>query len=437
MRTGMAARIPGGPDGRRMLRINFVDKTGSGLWLSVTALYFLVVAHLSAGQIGLLMGLAGAVGIAGSPVAGRLADRFPLTRLLLAVQLLRAASGLLLLVADGFWQLLPLVALGSLGERSASVLTKLYAARVAGPDRSRYQAVQRTVVNVGYTLGGLGASVGLAFGSATVYRGLLLADSLSFCVVAVLVARCAEPPSATRTVASSAAGPPAEAPAARPAPSSNPWRDRGYLGYAATDALLFLDGSVLRVGMPLWIISATTAPHGLAALLFVINTVVVVLFQVRLSRHGRTPRLAANTLWRVAACYFLGGAAVAASVVDARWAATTAMLVAAVAFTFVEMYQATVSWELSVALAPDDAQGAYVGVHGLAQSAERAAGPLIMTTAVIAAGPLGWLSLGTALAGTAFLQKHMVLRRLGSTQKATEATVPSGLSEPPITVSEN
>ncbi|WP_427196893.1 MFS transporter [Streptomyces sp. DSM 41987] len=429
----MAARIPGGPDGRRMLWINFVDKTGSGLWLSVTALYFLVVADLSASRIGLLMGLAGAVGIAGSPVAGRLADRFRLTRLLLAVQLLRAASGLLMLAAHGFWQLLPLVALGSFGERSASVLTKLYAARVAGPDRSRYQAVQRTVVNVGYTLGGLGASVGLAFGSATVYRGLLLADGLSFCVVAVLVARCAEPPSATRTVASSATKcPPAAArPAAAPA---SPWRDRGYLGYAATDALLFLDGSVLRVGMPLWIISATTAPHGLAALLFVINTVVVVLFQVRLSRHGHTPHLAARTLRHVAACYFLGGAAVAASVVDDRWAAIAAMLVAAVAFTFVEMYQATVSWELSVALAPDDAQGAYVGVHGLAQSAERAAGPLIMTTAVIAAGPLGWLGLGTALAGTAFLQKRMVLRRLDSTRPVTN---PSGLSVSPITVSDN
>lgn len=426
----MVARIPGGRDGRRMLWINFVDKTGSGLWLSVTALYFLVVAHLSAGRIGLLLGLAGAVGIAGSPVAGRLADRFPLTRLLLAVQVLRAASGLLMLVADGFWQLLPLVALGSFGERSASVLTKLYAARVAGPDRSRYQAVQRTVVNVGYTLGGLGASVGLAFGSATVYRGLLLADSLSFCVVAVLVARCAEPPSATRTVASSAT----TRPAATPAPGPSPWRDRGYLGYAATDALLFLDGSVLRVGMPLWIISATTAPHGLAAMLFVINTVVVVLFQVRLSRHGRTPRLAALTLRKVAACYFLGGAAVAVSVVDARWAATTAMLAAAVAFTFVEMYQATVSWELSVALAPDDAQGAYVGVHGLAQSAERAAGPLVMTSAVIAAGPLGWLGLGAVLAGTALVQKRMVLRRLESTRSVTG---PSGLSVAPVTVSEN
>lgn len=197
--------IPGGADGRRMLWINLVDKIGSGLWVSVTALYFVVVAGLDTGRTGLLLGLGGVAGIAGAPLAGRLADRLPLTRVLLAVQVLRAASGLLLLVAHGFWQLLPLVALGSLGERSASVLTKLFAARVAGQDRPRYQAVQRTVVNLGYTIGGLAASVALALGTTAVYRLLLLGDGLSFVLVALMVARCAEPPSASRTVTASTA----------------------------------------------------------------------------------------------------------------------------------------------------------------------------------------------------------------------------------------
>ncbi|WP_329181367.1 MFS transporter [Streptomyces sp. NBC_01477] len=432
-----------------MLWINLVDKTGSGLWLSITALYFVVVAGLDTASTGLLLGLGGVAGIAGAPVAGRLADRLPLTRVLLAVQVVRAASGLLLLFAHGFWQLLPLVALGSLGERSASVLTKLFAARVAGQDRARYQAVQRTVVNLGYTLGGLAASAALAAGTTTVYRLLLLGDSLSFVLVALLVARCAEPPSATRTVAVGApvttagtaaragtvtsagtAAPAATAPPPRPA---GPWRDTGYLGYAALDSVMFLYGCSLTVGLPLWIVTRTTAPHGLAAAVFVINTVLVVLLQVRLARYGNSPRVAANSLRQVAVWFVLSCAATAVAVLHTRWAATVAVVAAAIAFTVVEMIQSAVSWELSVSLAPAHLQGSYVGVHGLAQSTSRCVGPLLLTSVVIAAGPAGWLGLGAVLAGAALLQRRMVLRRL---DRPGAGVAEAPLSVVPITFSE-
>ncbi|MDD1063826.1 MFS transporter [Streptomyces cocklensis] len=430
--------IPGGPDGRRMLWINLVDKIGSGLWVSVTALYFVVVAGLDTGRTGLLLGLGGVAGIAGAPLAGRLADRLPLTRVLFAVQVLRAASGLLLLTAHGFWQLLPLVAVGSLGERSASVLTKLFAARVAGQDRARYQAVQRTVVNVGYTIGGLAASAALAVGTTAVYRLLLLGDGLSFVLVALMVARCAEPPSATRTVvARTAAGPAAgkeEGAAAAPPPgAANPWRDAGYLAYAALDSVMFLYGCALTVGLPLWIVTRTTAPHGLAAAVFVVNTVLVVLLQVRLARYGSSARVAADSLRQVAVWFVLACAVTAVAVLDTRWAATVAVVASAIAFTVVEMIQSAVSWELSVSLAPAHAQGSYVGVHGLAQSTSRCIGPLLLTAVVIAAGPAGWIGFGAVLAGAALLQRHLVLRRLSQPRGAV-AEPP--LSVAPITVSE-
>lgn len=464
--TARLESIPGGPDGRRMLWINLVDKTGSGLWFSVTALYFVVVAGLSTAQTGLLLGLGGAAGVAGAPVAGRLADRLPLTRLLVAVQAVRAASGLLLLPFHGFWPLLPLVALGSLGERAAAVLTKLFAARVAGPRRARYQAVQRTVVNLGYTLGGLAASAALALGTTAVYRLLLVGDSLSFVLVAVLVSRCDEPPSASRTiVARASAGTSAGVPAHRPpqtpvdpatgpsaagstegrtgrgartagsppAAAGNPWKDGGYLGYVALDGLMFLHGSALTVGLPLWILTRTNAPHGLAAAVFVVNTVLVVVFQVRLSRHARTTLAAVNALRRVAVWCLLAGAAVAVAALHARWAAILAVTGAALAFTVVEMIQSVISWELSVALAPAHAQGAYVGVHGLAQAGSRCVGPLLITSAVIAAGPVGWLALGAALALAALAQRRIVLKRLRYMAPAG-AAVP--LSVPSATVSE-
>ncbi|CAM5288999.1 MFS transporter [Streptomyces abikoensis] len=381
--------IPGGPDGRRMLAVTFVDKTGSGLWAATAALYFTYVAGLGTAEIGLLLGVSGAAGIAGPPLGGLLADRVPLRPLLAGVQLLRAAASLALLTTSDLALLTGIAAAGSLGDRASSVLTKLYATRIAGPDRSRYQAVNRTVSNLGWAVGGLVAAAALTTGTTVTYRWLLTGDALSFAAIALLTLRCGEPPSPARVVATGSPGAGTAAPAAgekTPAPGPSPWRDRRYLAYTATEAVLFLDDSVFSIGLALWAVTATTLPHGLVPLLLVLNNVLVVCFQVPFARFGSTPARARRTLLPLAAAFLAGGAALAASATGTCWLAATTLVLAAVAFTVAEMLHATVSWELSVALAPPTAQGAYLGVHGLAQAVQRSAGPLAVTGA-IAAGP--------------------------------------------------
>jgi hypothetical protein len=133
-----------------MLAIAFVDRTGSGLWASVSVLYFTYVSHLSVVEVGTLAAVAGAVGIVGAPLGGRLADRLPITRFLVALQLLRAVASFALLTTDNYALLITFSAVGGLGDRGANVLTKLYATRIAGPDRVRYQAVSRTAANAGW-----------------------------------------------------------------------------------------------------------------------------------------------------------------------------------------------------------------------------------------------------------------------------------------------
>lgn len=71
----------------------------------------------------------------------------------------------------------------------------------------------------------------------------------------------------------------------------------------------------------------------------------------------------------------LGGITMASSIAGTTVSATL-FLAASAAFTLAEMLHATVSWELSVALASDSAQGAYLGVHGLAQAVQRSMGLL-------------------------------------------------------------
>ncbi|MFF7980356.1 MFS transporter [Streptomyces sp. NPDC007901] len=417
--TARHKRVPGGRDGRRMLLVALVDRVGSGLWASVSVLYFTYVSGLSLAEVGTLAAVSGAIGIAGAPLGGRIADRLPLTRVLIALQLLRALASFALLTTHDYALLLAISAVGALGDRAANVLTKLYATRIAGPDRVRYQALNRTIANAGWALGGLAAAAALALGTTTAYRCLLAGDALSFVAAALLTLRCGEPPSPSRIVAGSRTEPASTRPA-------NPWRDRAYLAYVATDTVLFLDDAVFKVGLPLWIAHSDHVPHGLAPLLLVLNNVMVVALQVPLARFGTTSEAARRLLVPLSAAFALGGITMALSATGGTLTAILLLTAAAAAFTVAEILHATVSWELSVALAPDTAQGAYLGVHGLAQSAQRSIGPLAVTAA-IATGPLGWTTFGAAIALTCAIQHHLVRDRLPQ----------PALSVAPITVSEH
>ncbi|MFJ2059848.1 MFS transporter [Streptomyces sp. NPDC087908] len=420
-RTAFKDRVPGGRDGRRMLVIGFIDKCGTGLWATAMALYFTFVTGLDLGQVGLLIAVSGAAGIAGAPLGGRLADRFPLVRVIIGTQLLRAAALLALLTTDDFTLLVLFSAAGALPDRATNVLTKLYAARVAGPDRIRYQAINRTTSNIGWTLGGLGAAAALAVGSSTAFHLLLIGDALSYLVMAALTLRCAEPPApAASRIAAASTDP---APAAKP---PTPWRDRGFLGFTAADSVFYLHDSILQVALPLWIVHATEAPVGLAPLLMVANSALVVIFQVPLSRFGSSTEAARRLLVPLAVLFAVGTLALAVSALGGRNLAVAALLTAAVALTFAEMIHTIASWEISVALAPDDAQGAYLGVHGLAQSTQRFVGPLVMT-GLVSAGPLAWPLLGATLVATTAAQNRLVRRHLPQ----------SSLSVATVTVSEH
>ncbi|MFJ3779875.1 MFS transporter [Streptomyces sp. NPDC090075] len=402
-----------------MLLVALVDRVGSGLWASVSVLYFTYVSGLSLAEVGTLAAVSGAIGIAGAPLGGRIADRLPLTRVLITLQLLRALASFALLTTHDYGLLLAISAVGALGDRAANVLTKLYATRIAGPDRVRYQALNRTIANAGWALGGLAAAAALALGTTTAYRCLLAGDALSFVAAALLTLRCGEPPSPSRIVAGSQTQPASTRPA-------NPWRDRAYLAYVATDTVLFLDDAVFKVGLPLWIAHSDHVPHGLAPLLLVLNNVMVVALQVPLARFGTSSAAARRLLVPLSAAFALGGLTMALSATGGTRTAILLLTAAAAAFTVAEMLHATVSWELSVALAPDTAQGAYLGVHGLAQSAQRSIGPLAVTAA-IATGPLGWTTFGAAIALTCAIQHRLVRDRLPH----------PALSVAPITVSEH
>ncbi|MEU1506215.1 MFS transporter [Kitasatospora sp. NPDC005748] len=413
-------RPPGGRDGRIMLLAQFLDRTGTGVWAAASVLYFTFVTRLDARQVGLLLGVAAVAGIAGSPLAGQLAERFPVRGLLIGCHLVRIVTMGLLLVCDGFTALLAVMAVTSLGERAAKTLEMLFATRSTGERRSTYQALTRSAANAGYALGAGIAAVGLAVGTTDAYRALVLGNALSFAVTAALVWRTREPRGGGR-VAARADTP--GTPAQEPAPS--PWRDRGYLRFVLLDIPMSLDDSVLNVGLPLWLVNHTSAPHALVPAFLAINTVLVVVLQLRVSARAEGPHRAAAAVTLYGVAMSAGCAVVALGTGGGAWSAAAALLVAAMLVTAAELMRSVSSWELAVSLAPERARASYLGVAGMAQSVQKSAGPLLLTGAVMAAGPAGWLTLGAAVAGLSVVQRRSCERRL------TALAAP--MAEPPST----
>ncbi|MET9698819.1 MFS transporter [Streptomyces sp. NPDC006529] len=406
-RNGLLAQLrrpPGGRDARIMLGAQLLDRTGSGVWSASSVLYFTFVVGLDVRRLGLLLGVAGVAGIAGSPLAGWLAGRFPVRALLIGCHLLRVATLCLMLVCTRFDVLLAVVAVTYLGDRAAKTLEMLFATRVAGDRRSEYQALTRSAANAGVAVGAGIAAIGLAVGSAAAYAALILGNALSFVLAAALVWRTHEPRAHGRVAARSTD--------AAPGAPRSPWRDRGYLRFVLLDIPMNLDDSILNVGLPLWLVGHTSAPHAIVPAFLAINTVLVVVLQLRVSARFRGPRRAAAVVLLYGLTLLGGCVAVAVATGGGAWRASVALLGAALLVTAAELVRSVSSWELAVSLAPEGSRAAYLGVAGMAQSVQKSAGPLLLTGVVMAAGPAGWLALGAAVAGLSVVQRRGCLRRL-------------------------
>ncbi|WP_343446619.1 MFS transporter [Micromonospora schwarzwaldensis] len=365
---------------------------GAGLYLAGAPVYFLRAGDLTVGQVGAGLSAAALAGIAASVPAGRLADRHGARRMSIVFVLLQALFVLLLLAAGQFWLFVPLVALVAVAEQSWDVSRDgMIAAAVTGSDRVRVSAYLRSVFNAGFALGTLAAGLVLAVDSRAAYVGMLVAVAACWVAVAGLYLLLPAWPR------------PASTEGARQ--RVRPLADLPYLLVAQVSCLTRIGETILLVGLPLWIVSATDAPRPLAAWLTGINTVLVVLLQVRVSRAGDTIPAAAR-LQRFAFLLLAAACPVAALTGRLPTVPAIAVLVlVAVLLTFAELGGETARWTMQFGLAPERAQARYAGVFRLGQAVPAVAGPALVTGLTGGLGAAGWLVLaliplaGAALSG--------------------------------------
>ncbi|MGW1916494.1 MFS transporter [Streptomyces sp. NPDC002076] len=397
--------VPASPGLRRYAYANLINTIGIGLYLAGSALYFTRGVGLSAGQVASGLGLATGVGLALMMPLGKLADRYGAKRIYVALLITQALAMAAFTVVDSFTAFLCVATVNGIAESGVSGTAGALIHSISKPEeRVVGRAQLRTSTNLGLGCGSLLAAGALAVGTTASYTVLIAGNSVLFAAAAVLVSRI-----------------PASSHAAQPradnAPAGSlfaPLRDLGYMSVAAANALLSLHVTVLSFAVPLWIADHTRAPLWSVSAVLLVNTGLVVLFQVRVSSRANTILAAARSSRRAGFALSVSCGVMALTPHVPAMTALILLLAWAALLTLGELFQSAGEFCFSFQLAPDDAQGVYQSAFALAPGVVRALAPAGLTLLVLERGQIGWAALAAVFVagglGTAAAARWAQLR---------------------------
>jgi hypothetical protein len=381
LRAAVSRVVPPEPSIRLLVVASFIASIGFGLYLSGSAVYFVRSVSLQPSEVGVGLSVGGLAGLLTAVPIGHLSDRYHPRNVSLVLTLCQAVLLLLATQVTGFGTYVALMALLGTVEAGANISrSALVATLLEGGSRVRLAALTRSVFNAGFTLGVVGAGFAIGVDTRAAYLSLILGNAAAACIVCVLYARL---PAVKRRAAEE--GEPAAA-AVRTRRLDLP-----YLLLGQVSGLTQLGDVVLSVGLPLWIVTQTSASRQLAAWIAVLNTALIIAFQVRAARAAETMRGAAR-LQRMAFLVLAGACLIIGITGELPTIGAIILLLAAVAaLSLGEMWGEGAKWALRFGLAPNYAQGRYGGVFSLGQAVPMFLGPVLVTAAPQHLGGLGWL----------------------------------------------
>lgn len=381
---------PPGPI-RPFVAANLVRTVGTGLTLACGTLYFTRVVGLSPTRIGAGLSIAAAVALLAGLPAGRAADLIGPRRLTVLLTVAHGLAVAAFALAGGFWSFVLVSCLATAVEAGTSATRgALVASAVPAEQRVTARAYMRAVSNVGVSAGAAIGGLALFADTAAAYRLVFVLCGIALCASALCYLMLPEAPPRDRAEHG-------------PLLHFAVLRDRPYVAVTGLNALLALHDVIITVALPLWISSRTDVPPWVYSALLLVNTVLVVVLQVRFSSGLESVTASARSLvragWTVATACVLYGLSGGRAV----WLAVLLLLLGVVVLTLGELQQSAGGWGLAFDLAPDSAQGEYQGMFGTGQQVVAIASPFVAGALLVELGLPGWLALAAVLAGAAAL----------------------------------
>ncbi|MFJ8205547.1 MFS transporter [Micromonospora chalcea] len=377
IRTAVRDVVPPAGLTRALAVQAMVYAVGTGLFQAGSAVFFTRALGLSPAQVGLGLSLAAGASLLGTVPLGGLTDRYGPQRVWIVCLLLDAALFAAYPFVGGFAGFLAVVIALAVTGAATGVARQVYSINVLRPEeRVTAMAYQRSSLNVGFGIGALISGLVLAVDTIWAYRLMVWFIAVVFLVTAGFVRRLPRLPEVTRT--------------AEPMSRLAVLRDRPFMTVALLSGLLTAHQTLYLTVMPLWILTHTGAPKTIIAGLVLLNTVLIVLFQVRASRGADDAPGAARASRRGAVlialfCLVLpiSGATRGALTVVALVAAATLLILA-------ELIESAGAWGLTATLPPAAQRGAYVGAFGLGSQLQFLIAPAGLTALGVSTDGWGW-----------------------------------------------
>lgn len=365
---------------RVMALATLIMTTGNGIYTVVAVLYFTRIVGLSPTEVGIGLSIAGTCGLLSGVPMGHLGDRVGGRELIIVLLAIGTVAAAAAAFVETYWQFVLQASVLAVFDRgSAAVRAGLIAATETGPERIRTRAYLRSITNIGLAVGAGGAALALIYDTREAYTVVIAVNAASYLLTALVFRSYPH----IRAI-----------PREQGAPITQVFRDAPYVVMTALMAAMAIQYAILDVGIPLWVDNYTSAPRWTVSLLFVINTVVIILFQVAVSRRVESVALAARVISFSGIVFWLACVLFALSEGRPTGWAITLLVAAGLVHVVGELLQAAAQFCLGQELAAEHAQGQYQGLFSTGFSLSTMLAPTVITLLPIKFGAPGWWVLG-------------------------------------------
>lgn len=356
---------------------------GFGLVMTATPLYATRIVGLSAGQVGVGMTIAGLIGLLAAIPMGDLADRRGPREVVRAAILAQALAAVAYLFIHSFAEFVAVTTVSMLSMNAGMSADGALLRRLGGDEASAFRASTQAITNLGISVGAVGSGIAVQISTPGAYRALFAVNALTLIASWAIVRRL---------------------PRYQPLPKPDEGRrwaalaDRPFLAYTVLAGFMFMEYLVIVLLLPLWVVDHTHAPRWSVSLFLVINTVLVVLFQVRVGSRVKTIRQGGTALRRAGAIFLVSCSVMGLAAGLPGWAALLLLAGATVLHTYGELWHSSATFALNFGLPPEHAQGQYQGLVGIGTGAGQAAAPVLLIGVCLSLGQAGWAGLGASFA---------------------------------------